>query len=329
MRRYANLDPRHVPHGLGAVLRWSFWNRISGARRIAPLGPPAPSVAPDLTAVNDPNGPPRVTWIGHASFLVSLDGVSVLVDPVFSRRIGGVIARHGVPGLLPSHLPRIDALLITHNHYDHLDAPSIDALPREVPVLVPEGLGPWFARRRFARVREMRWWDSASAGPLRVTFVPARHWSRRFPWDTNRSWWGGYVVEGEGATLYHAGDSAWFDGFAAIGARFPAIDLAILPVGAYEPAWFMEWHHLNPEQAGEAFQALGARAMIPAHWGTFRLTDEPLSEPADRIARWWEFRKPAGSLHRMAVGETLALAGGGPAGTSRQGASGRVWISTR
>ena len=330
MTRYANLDPRHAPHGLSAVLRWSILDRISGRRRIAPLGSPAPGVPPDLEAIRDPHGPPRVTWIGHASFLVSLAGASVLVDPVFSRRIAGLVPRNGDPGLLPSQLPRIDALLITHNHYDHLDARSIDALPRDVETFVPEGLGRWFARRGFTRVREMRWWESAPAGPLRVTFVPARHWSRRLPWDTNSSWWGGYVVEGGGGTIYHAGDSAWFEGFAEIGARFSAIDLAILPVGAYEPAWFMEWHHLNPEQAGDAFEALGARAMVPSHWGTFRLTDEPLSEPAARIARWWATRRPAGALHLMAVGETRALAGEPTAaGGSRHGTSGRVWISTR
>jgi L-ascorbate metabolism protein UlaG (beta-lactamase superfamily) len=306
--RYENQDPRHAPHGVADVFRWSVLDRLTGRRRVAPPGLPAPRVPIDPDAIHRKDGAARVTWIGHASFLATLGGASFLVDPVFSKRIGRFIPRHGEPGLLATDLPPLAALLVTHNHYDHLDAPSLRSLPRELPVFTAAGLGPWFCRRGFANVNEMSWWDAATAGPLTISFVPARHWSRRGIGDTNRSAWGGFVVSGGGTTLYHAGDTGWFDGFRAIAARFPAIDLALLPIGAYAPAWFMEPHHMNPEQAIDAIEVLGARAMAPMHWGAFRLTDEPLTEPIERLRRAWEARRPAARLQVLSVGETVAVA---------------------
>lgn len=304
--RFRNLDPAHAPHGFADVFRWSVLDRLTARRKVAPPGPPAPRVAPNLDAIGDLSVP-RATWIGHSSFLASLAGASVLIDPVFSRKIGLLVPRHGEPGLEPADLPPLTALLVTHNHYDHLDAPSIEVLPRTLPVVAPLGLGAWFRRRGFTSVRELRWWERVSAGPIEVTFVPARHWSRRRPTDTNRSLWGGFVVSGGGRTLYHAGDTGWFDGFREIAARVPAIDLALLPIGAYEPAWFMEPHHMNPEQAIEAHRILGARAMAPMHWGAFQLTDEPLREPVERLRRAWTERTPDGKLHVLAVGESVAI----------------------
>jgi len=305
--RYANLDPRHAPHGFSDVFRWSVLDRLTGRRRVAAPGPAAPRVPSDREAIHRPDGPPRVTWIGHSSFLASLAGVSFLVDPVFSRRIARFVPRHGEPGLQAADLPRLAALLVTHNHYDHLDAPSLRSLPRELPVFTAAGLGRWFRRRGFTNVTELNWWETAPAGPLSITFVPARHWSRRTIGDTNRTAWGGFVVSGGATTLYHAGDTGWFDGFREIAARFPAIDLALLPIGAYAPAWFMEPHHMNPEQAIDALQVLRARAMVPMHWGAFQLTDEPLAEPIERLRRAWDARRPAARLQLMAVGETVAI----------------------
>jgi L-ascorbate metabolism protein UlaG (beta-lactamase superfamily) len=187
---------------------------------------------------------------------------SFLVDPVFGKKIARFVPRHGEAGLSASDLPPLTALLVTHNHYDHLDAPSIAALPRTLPVFAAAGLGRWFSRRGFTEVTEMRWWERATVGPLTITFVPARHWSRRAFGDTNKSAWGGYVVTGGGTTLYHAGDTAWFEGFAQIAARFPAIDLALLPIGAYAPAWFMGQHHMNPEEALDALAVLRARGLL-------------------------------------------------------------------
>lgn len=282
---------------------------LRGRRRKAPAGPPAPGGNPDPALAGSREPPDRLTWIGHSSFLAVVAGTTVLIDPIFSRDAGWLYPRHAPPGLRPDQLPEIDLLLVSHSHYDHLDAPSVEALPRSLAVVVPLGLGRWFERRGFTQVRELGWWETAALGKLRVTLVPARHWSRRTPWDTNHSLWGGFVIEGGGTAIYHAGDSGWFDGFAEIGRRFPGLAAAMLPIGAYEPAWFMEPNHLNPEQAGRAFLELGARRMVPMHWGTFQLTDEPLAEPAERLRAWWRKEQPGDGreLALLKLGETRSL----------------------
>ena len=307
--RFSNPDPAHRPHGTAAILRWGVWDRLAGRRRVMPPGPPAPRVDPDLPAIRRADGPPRLTWIGHATFLGAAGGAHFLVDPIFSARAGFTYRRFVEPGLSAADLPPLDALLVSHAHYDHLDAASVRAIPRDVAVFVPLGLGAWFRRRGFVRVHELGWWDEAATDRLSVTLVPARHWSRRRLADTNRTLWGGFVVRGGDACFYHAGDSAWFDGFAQIGRRFPGILAAMLPIGSYSPAWFMEHHHLNPEQAGKAFVELGARELVPMHWGTFQLTDEPLAEPVERLRAWWRRESPGRDrrLRVAAVGETLSF----------------------
>jgi L-ascorbate metabolism protein UlaG (beta-lactamase superfamily) len=250
-----------------------------------------------------------LTWIGHASFLGGLAGTWFLVDPVFSNHAGVLYPRHAPPGVGVDELPEIGVVMVTHNHYDQLDAGALRALGPEVPAVVPLGMGRWMRRRGRRQVFELGWWDSVEVAGLRVTLVPSCHWSRRGVFDTNRALWGGYVIEGDGTSLYHAGDTAWFDGFSDIGSRFPDLLAAMLPIGSYEPAWFMEHYHLNPEQAGCAFLELGAEYFVPMHWGTFQLADEPLSEPADRIRAWWKQHQPGDDrrMALMALGETLVL----------------------
>jgi L-ascorbate metabolism protein UlaG (beta-lactamase superfamily) len=307
-RRYSNLSPGHLPNGFTRILRWGVLDRLSGKRRRKPSGPAAPHARADLSFLDSTHSTPRLTWIGHASFLASFGARHLLLDPVFSNRIGAVVPRHCPPGLSPDQLPPLVAALVTHCHYDHLDKASIRALPSDVPIVVPLGVETLMRNWGRQRVVPLGRWESIELGDIRVTLVPSRHWSRRGLFDTNATLWGGYVIETEQATVYHAGDSAWFDGFATIGERFPDLLAAMLPIGAYDPSWFMEQQHLNPEQAGEAFLALGARHLIPMHWGTFRLADEPLVEPIERLQRWWDARHPAGKrLHCPAVGETISL----------------------
>jgi L-ascorbate metabolism protein UlaG (beta-lactamase superfamily) len=264
---------------------------------------------PDLDRILGNRGEDWLTWIGHASFLGSIAGRRFLIDPVFSDHAGVCYRRSGAPGIRPDQLPPIDVVMVTHNHYDHLDAAAVDGLAGSVPVVAPAGLGEWLERRGRSHVVELEWWQQAEIGGLAVTLVPACHWSRRGLIDTNRSLWGGDVVEAAGRRVYHAGDTAAFPGFAEIGERFPGLDAAMLPIGGYEPAWFMEHHHLNPERAGAAFLELGARRLVPMHWGSFQLTDEPLLEPSERMRAWWRRQDPGDGrrLELLAVGETAVL----------------------
>jgi L-ascorbate metabolism protein UlaG (beta-lactamase superfamily) len=307
--RYQNADPSHRPHGPAAIIRWGITDRLTGRRKRSPIGPPAPHVQPDLELIGTNPGPPFLTWIGHASFLGSLAGCRFLIDPVFSGHAGWFYRRYSPPALQLAELPELTAVMVTHNHYDHLDEAVFRALPPEVTIVVPLGMGRWMSRRGRRRVIELEWWQSAEVDGLHVTLVPACHWSRRGVFDTNRALWGGFVIEGGRHCIYHSGDTAWFDGFAEIGRRFPSIDVVMLPIGGYEPAWFMEHYHLNPEQAGRAFTETGASRLLPMHWGTFQLTDEPLCEPVGRMHDWWRREGPedSPSLDLLAVGESLLL----------------------
>jgi L-ascorbate metabolism protein UlaG (beta-lactamase superfamily) len=174
--------------------------------------------------------------------------------------------------------------------------------------IVPRGLGSWFEREGLTRVMEMDWWQRKDVLGLGVTFVPAQHWSRRGLADANASWWGGYLLEGGGRRVYHSGDTAWFDGFRLIGERSQTIHAAMLPIGAYAPRWFMKHQHMNPRDAVRAFEALGAERLVAMHWGTFKLTDEPLDEPPELLRRVWEERGLAPERQSIpAIGETLWL----------------------
>ncbi|HSN92255.1 MAG TPA: MBL fold metallo-hydrolase [Anaeromyxobacteraceae bacterium] len=305
--RFVNLDGS-TPHGLRAVLKWGIWDRVNGRRRESPDRAPVPTVAADralLARPPAPGEPARVTWLGHASFLVQLDGVSLLVDPALMPSIFGGIDRNVPPALTVEELPPIDSVLVTHGHYDHLDLPTVEAVG--APVVAGLGLEPTL-RARGIFATELGWWSTARVRDVRITFVPAQHWSRRGLFDTNETLWGGFVIEGSTATLYHSGDTAWFAGFREIAARFPRIDAALLPIGAYDPAWFMERQHMNPEQAVQAFEDLGARTLVAMHWGTFKLSDEPLDEPPRRLEQERARRQIAPERVRVpAVGETLSV----------------------
>jgi L-ascorbate metabolism protein UlaG (beta-lactamase superfamily) len=310
--RFVNLDGSGST-GLGSVLKWSVVDRLAGRRRKSPDRAPMARVTPDAALLATPPGPgqpARLTWLGHASWLVQLDGVSLLIDPALRPILFGGISRNVEPGLTVEALPHIDAQLVSHAHYDHLDLPTLEAVG--APVIAGLGLGPLF-RGEEIPCTELGWWLSTRVGGVTITFVPAQHWSRRGPFDGNATLWGGFIIQGQGATIYHSGDTAWFEGFAEIGRRFPGIDAALLPIGAYDPAWFMEKQHMNPEQALAAFGALGARTFLAMHWGTFKLTDEPLDEPPQRLeAERLRLGLPGERVRVLAIGETVAVPVAGP-----------------
>ncbi len=310
--RFTNLDGS-VPQGFGDVWKWAVTDKLTGRRRVSPKTAPVPEVAADAALLARPPAvgePARLTWLGHASWLVQLDGVSLLVDPALGAGLPGFIARNAGPGLTTAELPEIDAQLVTHSHYDHLDLPTLQAVG--APVLGGLRLDR-LLRRDGLFCTELGWWQEARVRDVRITFVPAQHWSRRGLFDGNETLWGGFVIQGKGATIYHAGDSATFEGFAEIGRRFPGIDAALLPIGAYDPEWFMLKQHMDPRQALQAFLDLGARTFVAMHWGTFKLTDEPLDEPPVRLeAARAALGVPAARVRVPAIGESLQV-GGAPA----------------
>jgi len=307
MVRFKNLDGSGPPP-FDQVLKWAVGERLTGKKPKSPRHVPVPHVEPDLATLATPPAPgegARLTWLGHASWLVQLDGVSLLIDPVLSKTISVVVRRNVPPGVPTDKLPPIAATLVSHNHLDHLDLPTV----RQVGAPVVAGLGmARYLQRPRLDCTELGWWQSTQVGPVTVHFVPSQHWSRRKLADINDTLWGGFVVEGSSARLYHSGDTAYFEGFREIGARFPGLDAAMLPIGAYAPAWFMVTQHMNPEEAVQAFEDLGAKRFLAMHWGTFKLTDEPLDEPPQRLVAEWKRRGWAPEpMHLLAVGESLSV----------------------
>ncbi|MFI6938426.1 MBL fold metallo-hydrolase [Streptomyces sp. NPDC050418] len=250
-----------------------------------------------------------VTWVGHASWVLRIGGLTVLTDPVWSRKILGTPARVTPAGVAWDALPPVDAVVISHNHYDHLDAPTLKRLPRDTPVFVPAGLGRWFRRRRFLCVTELDWWEAAELHGVRFDFVPAHHWSKRGLTDTCRTLWGGWVLTDHGGRkVYFAGDTGYGHWFERIGARHPGIDLALLPIGAYEPRWWLRDVHCDPEEAVRATVDLGARRMAPMHWATFLLSAEPVLEPLHRVRDAWRAAgRSRADLWDLAVGASRVI----------------------
>jgi L-ascorbate metabolism protein UlaG (beta-lactamase superfamily) len=303
--RFTNLDGSVNPHGVGTLLRWKL-GLHDGPRFDAPSRVQVPVVANDGAALRNATSP-ALTWIGHASYLVSLGGRSILLDPVFSERLA-LLPRNVPPGLARGDLPKIDLVCITHNHRDHMDAPSLRLIGTEPVYVVPLGLGGWFRRAGYPRVVELQWWEQREIEGVAVTFVPSQHWSKRALFDDNDSLWGGYVLEREGVRVYHSGDTAYFDGFAQIAQRCGPITAAMLPIGAYEPRWFMRSQHMNPSDAVQAFEDLRADRFVAMHWGTFKLTDEPLDQPPQLLrACWAERNLPEQRCTVPAIGETVWL----------------------
>jgi L-ascorbate metabolism protein UlaG (beta-lactamase superfamily) len=305
--QFHNRDGRTRVAGLKDVFKWQTGWHDERRPRSPATGVPVPFVDNDGSALRKAASD-SLTWIGHASFLLQLGGKSALIDPVLSPSLGGLITRNVQPGLDWAALPKIDIVMVTHNHRDHMDAPTLKRLGPDPVYLVPAGIGEWFRRKGFSRVIEMQWWQRENIDGVAVTFVPAEHWSRRGLTDTNTSWWGGFVIEHGGIRVYHSGDTAWFEGFAEIGERCGVIDAAMLPIGAYAPRWFMRHQHMNPDDAVRAFAALRARRFVAMHWGTFKLTDEDLREPPQLLREiWHNENRPAEQLEIPAIGQTLLL----------------------
>lgn len=287
---FQNLDPdARISEGF---LSWQWQRRQDGLPK-----PPDPAhrdwrVVPDLALLHAPSGKPSVTWIGHATLLLRLGGLNVLTDPHFSERASPVgfagPKRFHPPGVALADLPEIHAVVISHNHYDHLDVDSVRQLHQrsggKLQFFVPLGLKPWFAELGIDEVTELDWWQHVELDGVRFTLTPLQHWSARSLGDRNRTLWGGWAITAPELNFFFAGDTGYSADFVEIGRRLGPFDLAALPIGAYEPRWFMRRQHVDPEQALQIHRDIRARQSLGVHWGVFEMADESLDEPPRALA---------------------------------------------
>jgi L-ascorbate metabolism protein UlaG (beta-lactamase superfamily) len=267
----------------------------------------------------EPRRPPRpgpdevvVTFIGHATFLIQDGATSILIDPVYYRRASPVSfagpRRARAPGVQFDDLPTISLVLLSHNHYDHCDLGTLRELERRfhAPVVTPLGNGRLLRSSGLRWVEEIDWWETPSTAPFSITLTPAQHFSARHMFDRNRALWGGFLIELAGVRIFFAGDSGYGPHFSEIAERLGPIDLALLPIGAYEPRWFMKDIHMNPAEAVQAHLDLRTRQSIAMHFGTFQLTPEGIDQPPRELANALRGRAvPAERFRIMEVGESL------------------------
>jgi len=285
---FRNTGPLAPGNGGRHFWRWQWERKTQGLPKPPRDGyPVVATIAPDLNHLHHNLGQASATWVNHSTILVQLGGLNILTDPIWSERASPVgflgPRRRAAPGIAFDDLPRIDAVVISHNHYDHLDAETVDRLHQRygeaLRFYVPLGLKPWFHERGIINVSELDWWDEARLGALRLVLTPAQHWSQRTLWDRNATLWGGWWLEADGRRFFFAGDTGYSDDFKTIRARLGAPDLAAIPVGTYEPRWFMGRQHVAPAEALRIHQDLGAVRSFGIHWGTFELSDEALDQP--------------------------------------------------
>ena len=308
MATYTNLDGTTPDKGLGSILKWQLVDRVRGKRRRAPDRFDTPRREPDLAAMESSR--PSLTWVGHATFAVRLANKMIATDPIWSDRINGVVARNASAGISLEKMPKIDIVTISHSHFDHLDVPTLKKIGNDALYVVPKDVGEILKSAGLTKIVELGWWETHREGELAITLVPSQHWSMRAPWDRNKRLWGGFVYESSEGVAYHAGDTAFSEQvFQAIREKQPRIDWAMLPIGAYDPQWFMQPQHMGPEEAVRAWEILGAQTLCAMHWGTFKLTDEPLDEPPARLREEWRQKMHAPErVWIFDLGETKSLA---------------------
>ncbi len=279
-------DGRTVEKGLADVLRWQTGKRQREAFPVSYAAPPQDKPPASVEGA-------RIVHLGHASFLYQIAGLNLLVDPVLSERASPFTfmgpKRVNAPGVAFDDLPAIDAVLVTHNHYDHLDIETLARIHRRdrPRMIMPLG-NDTIVRSRIAdaRVEAHDWSDRvALSDALSVTLVPTYHWSARGAFDRRMALWCSFILEADGTKVFHIGDTGYHDGslYERLGEEYGPFDLAVLPIGAYEPRWFMSDNHMNPEEAVKVMLALKAEQAIGHHWGTFQLTDEGIERPPEAL----------------------------------------------
>ena len=320
--RFQNPWPDSVPHGFRDILKWTLERR----RQNLPPTPPRgsfPTATPSIVRPRASASDFTATWIGHSTVLLQFGGINIITDPVFCQRAFPVQwagpRRVMDPAMSLEALPPLDVILLSHNHYDHLDKGAVKHLTRANPNatwIVSLGLTPYIRPWGVRNIVELDWWQTADVNGLRVTATPARHFSARGLGDRNKSLWSGFAFELYGVRAWFAGDSAYHPEFGDVGARCGPFDFVMIPIGAYDPRWFMNIVHVDPEEAVQIYQDITAPhpnaplpLMLGIHWGTFRLTDESMDEPPKRTrARWRQLGLREDRLWVASFGETRSFA---------------------
>jgi N-acyl-phosphatidylethanolamine-hydrolysing phospholipase D len=297
---FQNPWPDSVPHGFGDVLRWARERRRQ-PRAPTPPDNSLPTTTPAIAYPRAPTDERRATWIGHSTVLLQLGGLNILTDPMWSERASPVQwagpRRIMSPAMAIEALPPLDIVLLSHSHYDHLDKGTVKRLARAHPQatwIVPLKLGAYIRGWGVRQTQELDWWENVTVHGLDVTATPSRHFSARRLGDRNKTLWCGFTLAMNGVRAYFAADTAYHPEFGAIGQRGGPFHLVMMPIGAYDPRWFMHIVHVNPEEAVQAYVDVASASphepsplMLAIHWGTFRLTDEPMEEPPKRALAAW------------------------------------------
>jgi len=286
--RFKNTDEDAAGKSFREFLKWSFTNK-----------------KPELVAIDSsdewkeltPTSTDYLVWIGHATYLINKDGLTILTDPVFSKRASPVRfagPKRLIPPAIPiDQLPNIDVITVSHNHYDHLDLRSLKKIYKANPnaiFLVPKGDKKRLERRGIENVKEFLWWEDIEIKGSKFTFTPVQHWSARGITDRNKSLWGGWFMNLKSEIIYHAGDTGYSSDFIETKKRLGSPSLSLIPVGAYAPRWFMKTNHVNPPEAIQVAIDLESERNFGMHWGTFQLTDEEIMEPPELLNQALEER---------------------------------------
>lgn len=324
---FQNPNPNFQKHGFSDLIKWGLFQRPFRKTSLNPKDYNIPYIGANkekIFSFYKNKGKWAVTWIGHATTLIQMEGMNILTDPIWSERCSPISfagpKRYTPPGIAMEDLPPIHAVVISHNHYDHLDIPTLQKLNNLFQPAFFVGLGneKLLQEAGIHTVYAMDWWETVElTDGLQIHFTPTQHFSARGLWDRDRTLWGSYVLEKTRTVnskervqptikIYFAGDTGYFSGFREIGAKWQGMDLAILPIGAYEPRWFMSPVHTSPEDAVQAFLDLQAKYMLPMHYNTFVLSDEPLDEPLQLTKKtWMEQKIPLDRLLGLKIGESF------------------------
>ena len=275
--RFKNTNEEAKGKSFGEFLKWTFTNKTPEPIAIET------SDEWESFSLDSEN---YLVWIGHATYLIKKDGLTILTDPVFSNRASPVRfvgPKRLIPPAIPiEKLPKIDVITVSHNHYDHLDMKSLKKIYKlnpEASFLVPTGDKRRLERAGIRNVTEFLWWEDIKINDAKFTFTPVQHWSARGLGDRNKSLWGGWFMQLKSESIYHAGDTGYSNDFIETRKRLGSPSLSLIPMGAYAPRWFMKTNHVNPEEAVQISLDLGSKQSFAMHWGTFPLTDEEVLEP--------------------------------------------------